>query len=160
MIADEAGQTAAAPDGDIVMEDGSTITIKDGMITAIVPADGEAVEEEKEETKLSKLEAQIAKLEIAKEIARHKDEIEQLKAKQSSLCSQEDLNKVVTELAAQREFNKELFAFVEKISELPSGESKVIEKKDGFKEVKKGSMKDLAAQARAISAEFKSINRN
>lgn len=142
MIMDAEGAKAAAPDGDLIMEDGTTISVKDGMITAVTPGEGEAAATE--ESKLSKLEAQIAKLEIAKEIARHKDEIEQLKAKQATLCSQEDYKKLEsefekqkTELEFHKTFTKQVMAFMEILGEEPDTEAKAAPAKDGFKKVAK-----------------------
>lgn len=135
MIADETGQTMPAPDGDITLEDGTIISVKDGMITEVKPA---AMEEETEETKLSKLEAQIAKLEISKKIATLKDEIDALKAEKAALSEQ--TKKATEALEKQEAFTKELFAIVEKLADMPSAESKQV-KKDGF--AKTGEIKTL-----------------
>ena len=162
MVVDEAGEKMPVPDGDLVLEDGSTITVKDGLITAIVPAGEEVEDEASEETKLSKLEQQIAKLNIAKEIAIHKDAIDSLKAEMKNFADLKAENETLkaelevtnVALAEQKKFVAELFAYVEKIADEPSATSNQV-KKDGFANTPK---KSLAEQMKEVRQGFKNLH--
>lgn len=142
-VVDATGAEVPAPDGQHELEDGTIISTEKGVIIDVKAAEATS---EDEPSKLSKLEAQIAKLEIAKEIARHKDEIANLKQKQTELSAMQ------AELKTAKETMAAMFALVEKIADLPSEDSKTDPKKDKFK--KQPTKSDINEYMKQVRAGF------
>lgn len=105
-VIDAGGQISAAPDGTHELEDGTLVTTEAGFVTDIKVPEGEpSVEVEIEAEAPVKMEDVLAAIETA--LANiNKSEVETLK----------------TELAAQSELIKDMFAVIEKIAEQPDGE--------------------------------------
>ncbi len=123
-VSDEAGNYTPAPDGEYEMEDGSILSVKDGMIVDI-KAGGE------DEQEMSSIDKKIASLEIDKKIGSLKDEIASLKEQRSSMAKEiGDFKKQIADLS---KYTKELFELTEAIADLPADESATGKKPDGFK---------------------------
>lgn len=115
---------AASPDGNYVMEDGSTIVVEDGVITAINPAEEETVEEEAvaltnpaNGESLDKEQAQQLLVDMAARIA----ELEEKLKEQESAKDEADAQKAETEekynalvASMPTEEQKEILAIVDK----------------------------------------------
>jgi hypothetical protein len=161
MITDAEGAKSPAPDGEYKLEDGTVIAVKEGMITAVGKV--EDTEEDMDETKLSKLEKAIKKLDIQKQVEEHKSAIAELKESQKSLkMSEEKEAEYAAKFEAQakdiadiKDVNKQLFALVEKVLELPSEESRSNKKKDGF--AKQSSVKE---QLNAYRMDLRNLQNN
>lgn len=106
------GSETPAPDGELVLEDLTVITVKDGMIASIVPVE---VEEPKEDLELAE---KFDALNVSyAELKSKYDEL--LKATTENKFSVEKFSK---ELKALQEIQRETFSVVEQLAGLPSGE--------------------------------------
>lgn len=140
----------ACPDGDHVLETGETVSVKGGLIDAVKPAG----EPEQEMATDSAKVAEQAKVEEVKKVIESIvketvfSETKELKEKFASL---EAANKKQgEELSAAKEVNKQLFALIEQIADLPSDEPA-----DTPKGNKKDLLKDIKNDAMAFR---KSVN--
>jgi len=105
------GNEIPAPDGELVLEDGTVITIKDGVIASILPAEKEEVKEEE-----VGMQEQFDALTVSySELKSKYDEL--LKATTDNKFSVEKFRKDLKDL---QEIQKQTFAVVEQLAGLPS----------------------------------------
>lgn len=153
-VMDEAGQRLPAPTADYVLEDGSTLKVQDGVIMEVVA--GAVTEEQGAEGKVENTQAtgspaptaqtappapKAVVESIVKEY-RFQEQLDELK------LTIEAKDKLITELTEKftasaeaqsksEDTIKQMFALVEKISELPASDSKV-DNKDKFRKKDEG----------------------
>ena len=106
------GSEMQAPDGELVLEDLTVVTVKDGMVASIVPV---SVDEPKDDLEMS---AKFDALNVSySELKSKYDEL--LKATTETKFSVEKFSK---ELKALQEIQRETFSVVEQLAGMPSGE--------------------------------------
>jgi hypothetical protein len=169
MIIDTDGQKLPLPTGSYVLEDGTMISVTDGVISKVET--GEAKEEVPAE-EMNQGDAQVSEVDKAREAKRviesivkesvySKDEMDakfsaiETLAKESNekLIAENEALKV--ELTKQVELSKQMIELLEKFSQLPSEKSSVV-KKDGFKKptAPATDLEKLMAEAAAFSKEI------
>lgn len=140
-VIDAGGQISVAPDGTHELEDGTLVTVTEGFVTDIKAPEA-VVEVEVEATEVPvKMEDVLAAIETALANV-NKSEVETLK----------------TELAAQSELIKDMFAVIEKIAEQPDGE---VEKpaKTSFSKTVQNEKQTVVERMQAAAQKF-AANKN
>jgi chromosome segregation ATPase len=156
------GKTVNAPDGDMTLEDGTVITVKDGLITAIqsVGDQDDAASSDNDSTSDSYSDADVE--EMRSQLAAHDKRISQLESK---------LNSATTALKAQSrkltdsearfglsmELNEKFLSIVEELAKKPSA-SPTERKAHAFQSENKSRKQDEAIQN--LSAAFHQLRNN
>lgn len=127
MVIDEAGNELKAPKGKHQLEDGTMITVEDGIITEIATKEEEMPEEE------MPLEQPMAAVETItkEEFETLKAEVETLKTKFEEFTKTNDT--ITAENTAMRAIVKETFSIVEALAKVPSTNPVEVKNNNPFK---------------------------
>lgn len=127
MVIDEAGNELPAPNGEHQLEDGTMVTIEEGIITEIATKEEEMPEEE------MPLEQPMAAVETItkEEFETLKAEVETLKTKFEEFTKTNDT--ITAENTAMRAIVKETFSIVEALAKVPSTNPVEIKNNNPFK---------------------------
>lgn len=127
MVIDEAGNELPAPNGEHQLEDGTMVTIEEGIITEIATKEEEMPEEE------MPLEQPMAAVETItkEEFETLKAEVETLKTKFEEFTKTNDT--ITAENTAMRAIVKETFSIVEALAKVPSTNPVEVKNNNPFK---------------------------
>ena len=127
MVIDEAGNELPAPTGEHQLEDGTMVTVEDGIITEIATKEEEMPEEE------MPLEQPMAAVETItkEEFETLKAEVETLKTKFEEFTKTNDT--ITAENTAMRAIVKETFSIVEALAKVPSTNPVEVKNNNPFK---------------------------
>jgi uncharacterized coiled-coil protein SlyX len=128
MIVGADGKTAPAPDGELILEDGTKITIAGGIIVTAEP--GSPDDNGKTDPAAGEMSAQF-KAEIEKIVKPLTDRITQLEEKNAA--QEKTIKAQVEKMSKVNEIQKETFAIVEKIAALPKEDAAGEKNKFSFK---------------------------
>ena len=127
MVIDEAGNELPAPNGEHQLEDGTMVTVEEGIITEIATKEEEMPEEE------VPLEQPMAAVETItkEEFETLKSEVEALKTKFEEFTKTNDT--ITAENTAMRAIVKETFSIVEALAKVPSTNPVEVKNNNPFK---------------------------
>ncbi|WP_395652643.1 hypothetical protein [Brevundimonas sp.] len=128
LVIDEAGNELPAPDGEHELEDGTKVTVEDGIITEVATKEEEAPEEEE-----APIEQPMAAVEsVSKEdFETLKNEVADLKSKFEEFSTTNET--LSADNIAMKEIVKETFSIVEKLANVPAENPVSVRSNNPFK---------------------------